>query len=81
MIDQSSEAIVYYQITLAVHVDLANERVDRVVELREEIRPREADPAVIMTDDGPIECAPSLAAEAGRIAESSAWPGEWEFGY
>lgn len=81
MIDQSSEAIVYYQITLAVHVDLGTERISRVVELREEIHPREADPAMIMTDDGLIECAPDRAAEASRIAETVPWPGAWEFGY
>lgn len=32
MTDQSGEAILYDQITLAVHVDLAAERVHRVVE-------------------------------------------------
>ncbi len=31
MTDPSSEAVVYHQITIAVHVDLAIERVDRVV--------------------------------------------------
>ena len=52
MNNQPTEAIVYYQITLAVHVDLATERVHRVVELREEIHPHEADPAMVTTDDG-----------------------------
>ena len=81
MAETVAETIVYYQITLAVHVDHATERVRRVVELREEIHPREADPPMAMTDDGPIECAPDLAAEASRIAETRPWPGAWEFGY
>jgi hypothetical protein len=81
MTDTFADTIVYYQITLALHVDLATERVRRVVELREEIHPREADPAMTMTDDGLIECAPDHAAEASRIAETVPWPGAWEFGY
>lgn len=81
MTDQSSEAILYYQITLAVHVDLATARVNRVVELREEIHPRDADPAMILAENGLVECAPRLAAKANRIAETAPWPGEWEFGY
>ena len=79
--NQSSEAVVYYQITLAVHVDLDGKRVNRIVELREEIHPREGDLPVTLTDDGMIECAPDLAAEAIRIAETAPWPGSWEFGY
>jgi len=79
--DQPSEAILYYQITLAVHVDLAGERVDRVVELREEIHQRETDPVMLVTDEGPIEAARSLAAAASGIANSMPWPGVWEFGY
>ncbi len=75
------ETIVYYQITLAVHVDHASERVSRVVELREEIHPREEDPAVTLTGDDLIACAPDRAAEASRIAETTPWPGTWEFGY
>ena len=75
------ETIVYYQITLAVHIDHASERVSRVVELREEIHPREADPVMTMTDDDIVECAPDRASEARRIAESTPWPGAWEFGY
>lgn len=75
------ETIVYYQITLAVHVDHASERVSRVVELREEIHPREEDPAMMLTGGGLIACAPDRAAEASRIVETTPWPGTWEFGY
>ena len=81
MTDEFVEAIVYYQITLAVHVDLKNEQVRQVVELREEIHPRETDPPMSMTGDGLIDCAPDLAAEARRIAETRPWPETWEFGY
>jgi len=81
MTNKSAETIVYYQITLAVHVDHATERVRRVVELREEIHPREGDPPMTLTDDGLLECAPDLATEASRIAETMPWPAIWEFGY
>jgi hypothetical protein len=78
---QSSKAVVYYQITLAVHVDIDAKRINRIIELREEMHPREGDPPAIVTDDGLLECAPNAAAEATRIAETAPWPGSWEFGY
>lgn len=81
MRDTFTETIVYYQITLAVHVDLATERVDRVVELREEIQPRDGDPPMLVTDDGLIHCSSRPATTAIRIAETMPWPREWEFGY
>lgn len=81
MTDPSCEAVVYYQITLAVHVDLATQRVDRVVELREEVRTRDDDPPMFVTDDGLVQCGSDPAATATSIAETSPWPAEWEFGY
>ena len=76
-----TEAVVYYQITLAVHVDLAAESVDRIVELREEIRARDGDPPMLVKHDGHVECDPDPAAHARRIAATSTWPATWEFGY
>ena len=75
MTDTSAEMVVYYQITLAVHVDLGTERVRRVVELRDEIHPREGDPTMVVTDDGLVECDPQVAEAAGQIAETATWPG------
>ena len=81
MTDPSSEAVVYYQITIAVHVDLATERVDRVVELREEVRSRVGDPPRLVTEGGLVQCRSDPAVIAIRIAETTPWPAEWEFGY
>lgn len=60
----------YYQITLAIHVDLAAERVDRVVELREEIHPRDDDPPMLVTDDGLVQCDSNRAIAAVRVPET-----------
>ncbi len=77
----ATEAVVYYQITLAVHVDLAGGRVERVVELGDEIHLRECDRPMQVEDDRLIECSPEAASRAREIAEAAPWPAPWDFGY
>ena len=81
MTETINEAVVYYQITVAVHVDLATEGVARVVELREEIHSRDGDPPMLVKRERLVECDPAPAAHARRIAEATTWPAMWEFGY
>ena len=77
----SNEVAVYYTITLAAHVSLTEGRVTRVVELREEIHVSADDPPMLVTDTGISVCDAQSAELARSIAENSAWPAEWEFGY
>jgi hypothetical protein len=72
------EAIVYYTIALAVHVDLAAREVRRVVELREEIH-RAVDEPVVEPDLSPVTT--SDRSTALLVAEERPWPAPWEFGY
>ncbi len=74
------EAIVYYTGTIAVHVDLVTRNITRVVQLREEIHPSD-DKAMLVTDGGLVDCDQLTARRAETIAESTVWPGAWEFGY
>ena len=74
------EVAVYYTITLAAHVSLAEGRVTRIVELREEIHPHD-DPPVLVSATGLLECDANAAEQARSIADSEAWPATWEFGY
>ena len=76
----SEEVVVYYTITVAAHVSLMDGQVTRIVELREEIHQTD-DLPVRVSADGLLQCDPSTIALARRIAEESAWPAQWEFGY
>jgi len=81
MTETGDEIVVYYSINLAVHVDLVNSSVLRVVELREEIHERLDDPPVCITGGFMQPCEPPVAKGARDIAENAPWPGKWEFGY
>jgi len=76
----STEAIVYYSGTIAVHVNLETGTVERVVELREEIH-LSIDPPAMIHAGALIECDGRMAAAAVEIAETAPWVGDWEFGY
>jgi hypothetical protein len=36
---------------------------------------------MLITNDGLVQCRSEPAATATRIAETTPWPAEWEFGY
>jgi hypothetical protein len=72
------EAIVYYTLTVAVHIDLDARGISRVVELREEIRRDDSEP-IVGEDLSPVSTDEAVAAL--RVAESRRWPASWEFGY
>ena len=76
----TDEIVVYYTITLAAHVDLSEQRVTRIVELREEIHSH-TDPPVRVSDSGLSTCDPLTADFARGIADRDAWPATWDFGY
>jgi hypothetical protein len=75
------EMVVYYTITLAAHVSRVEQRVTRIVELREEIHPSDDDPPMLVTDSGLVECDVETADWARAVADDSLWPATWEFGY
>jgi hypothetical protein len=75
------EIIVYYTVTVAAHVSLAERRITRIVELREEIHEAASDEPMRQTTSELLPADPAEAVAARVIAERDPWPAYWEFGY
>ena len=81
IVDTDDEVIVYYTMTVAAHISLAEDRVTRIVELREEIHAAADDPPMLQTRSQLLPCGLAEAEAARVIAEREPWPAMWEFGY